>query len=545
MWAGLLTLLIAGPWLLPGYLFGTDWPGPRRFAFPTEALSWAPFEALLAASALVIGGEATGKLVFCGFVFTATALAYRAVPTGGFVARAVGSSIYVANPFVYGRLQYGQLFVLAGYAVLPWVAIRIRRLLNEPSLVTATLAAVSLTLIGILSVHIFLAAIVLSAALATAHLVAVDDRFGYVKRRAVPFLVTTIATLGASAFWIIPLLTARGYQGTTLAGIGTGDLKVFATIPDQHVGLIPNLLGLYGFWAEGTGRFDSMKQFVPIWPVVLLLLLIVCGIGAFSVFRRRDQLLAPWLAGLLAAAVIALVLEMGVSHPFTAGLVGWLDANFSPYRGMRDAGKWAAILAFAYSQLGALGAVAILEWIRTRAPRSLRSEWIASTAVALLLALPLYYGNGLLYGAHGEIKPSQYPPGWYAADRLLSSDRHPGRTLFLPWHEYLGFSFIRNQNKVVAPPGPAFFSVPLVVSADPETPGVALPADPDQIALYDLVREGSQGNWAQVLAAHKIKYVLLAHEVDWAKYDYLDQQADLVLVQDFGSIALYRNDLVS
>jgi hypothetical protein len=210
---------------------------------------------------------------------------------------------------------------------------------------------------------------------------------------------------------------------------------------------------------------------------------------------------------------------------------------------MRDAGKWAALLALVYSQLGALGAAAILEWLGKKAPREIRSEWVVSGAVAVLLALPLYYGNGLLYGAHGQIKPSQYPAGWYAADRVLASDSHPGRTLFLPWHEYLGFSFIRNQNKVVAPPGPAFFSVPLLVSLDPEVAGVGPPATPDQIALYDLVREGSNGSWAQVLAAHKIKYVLLAREVDWGSYNYLNDQPGLTLVKDFNSIVLYRNNL--
>ena len=28
VWAGLLTILISGPWLGGGYIFGTDWPGP-------------------------------------------------------------------------------------------------------------------------------------------------------------------------------------------------------------------------------------------------------------------------------------------------------------------------------------------------------------------------------------------------------------------------------------------------------------------------------------------------------------------------------------
>src|SRR5712692_3198279 len=69
IWAAFLTLFVAGPWLLPGYLFGTDWPGPRRIDFPTEVTSSAPLQALLAGMSAVFGGEATGKLLICGFLF--------------------------------------------------------------------------------------------------------------------------------------------------------------------------------------------------------------------------------------------------------------------------------------------------------------------------------------------------------------------------------------------------------------------------------------------------------------------------------------------
>jgi hypothetical protein len=212
---------------------------------------------------------------------------------------------------------------------------------------------------------------------------------------------------------------------------------------------------------------------------------------------------------------------------------------------MRDAGKWAAVLALVYSQLVGLGAVAILDWLRQRTPDIEGREWLLGTATGLLLAFPLYYGNGLLFGMHGEIKPSQYPPGWYAADRALLADDHPGRALFLPWHEYMTLSFVRNQNSVVASPAPTFFSTPVLVSLNPELTGVAPPTNPDQVAISDLVKVGDQGRWAEVLASLSVKYVLVAREVDWQSYRYLEHQSGFVKVGDFGAILLYRNDLVS
>jgi hypothetical protein len=539
-WAAFLTVLVAGPWLAPGYLFGTDWPGPRNIPLPTDPISDAPLQTILAVASSAIGGEFTAKLLVLCSLFVAALLAYRAVPASGFVPGAVAATVYVVNPFVYGRLHYGQLYLLAGYAVLPWVASRLRQLLIEPRASAAILAAVSLTLLGILSLHLLLASTVLIGALVVAHFVRAGERVAYLKRLVPNLMLAAIAALGASAYWIIPLLSGRGYEGTRLAGIGTGDLYAFAAISDRQLGLMPNLLGLYGFWAEATGRFSSMKMFAPGWPVILGLLLILCGLGAFAGLKDRSRSLAPWVAGLLLTTALALILEMGVSHPLTTPLVQWLNAYIPIYKGMRDAGKWAALLALVYSQLAALGAMAILDWTRKRFHRGIRSEWVTNVAVGLLLALPLYYGNGLLYGAHGEIRPSLYPAGWYAADRVLVSDSKPGRTLFLPWHEYMRYSFIQNQNPVVAPPAPTFFSVPILASANPEVPGIAAPASAEQVAVTALVQEGAKGRWADVLGSLNVRYILVAKELDWQSYSYLDTQMGLTRVGDYGAIVLFR-----
>ena len=57
------------------------------------------------------------------------------------------------------------------------------------------------------------------------------------------------------------------------------------------------------------------------------------------------------------------------------------------------------------------------------------------------------------------------------------------------------------------------------------------------------VVRGDKGEWAQVLAAHGVKYVLLSHELEWKSYSYLDFQPDMVKIADFGSIEVYRNSL--
>jgi hypothetical protein len=545
LWAGFLAIAVAGPWFFPGYLFGTDWPGPRHFLFPTNLSSAAPIEAALAAAASLVGAEMTGKLFVMGVLLGSGALAYLAVPTGGFVARAVAATIYVVNPFVYGRLHYGQFFLLGGYAALPWVASRLRRLLCGPGLVTSLLAALGLVVLGAFSTHVFLMAWVFAAALVCAQLVLARGKFEHLMRFGPWLTLTFVVTVLGSGYWLVPSLSGHGPEASLIAGTTAAELGAYAAVPDHRLGLVPNLLGLYGFWAENSGRFTSMKAFVPFWPALLVVLLLLAGVGAAATLRGWRTPLAAWVAGLVLAGAVAIVLEMGVSNPATVGLVQWLDTHLAPYRGMRDAGKWAVVLAVVYSQLGALGAAAVFERITRWRPGSTRSEWVAGILVAALLSLPLYYGNGLLFGAHGEIKSSQYPAGWYAADRVLAADSSPDRTLFLPWHEYMRYSFIQNQNAVVVSPAPTFFSVPIIVSANPEVPGITAPNTADQAAVSNLVLAGDKDLWAEALAARGIKYVLLAHELDWGSYQYLDNQPGLVKVGDYGSISLYRNTLVS
>ena len=542
LWPAFLTLLVGTPWLGGGYIFGTDWPGPRRFDFPSNLSSSAPLEAALSALSVAISAQLAAKVLIFGFLFAGSYLAYRALPVGDFIPRASASALFVVNPFVYSRMHYGQLYLLAGYCALPWVLIRLDHLLHRPSLLNGTLMALSVALVGVFTPHLTLVAGILATVMAAFFTVAAEQRVAYLKSLAPSALAAAAVAFVLSAYWVIPLLLARGVEGSRIASFGPGDLIAFAAVPDERLGLVPNLLGLYGFWAEDTARFTSLKAFVPYWPLAMAGILVVSGVGVRWAFSRQPRrAVAPWVTGLLVAGAIALILEMGVSHPATAGITRWLDAHFTFYRGMRDAGKWAALLALVYSQLFGLGAAAILERVRNLKLKPAAIEWVGATAAGLLLALPLYYGNGLLFGFHGGIRPSQYPAGWYAADRALGEDPHPGRTLFLPWHLYLSFPFIENQNEVVACPAPTFFSVPILYSRDPGVFGVPPPEDRDQEAVAVLVKAGEHGQWARTLSGLGVKYILLAKTVDWATYKFLDTQTGIARVADYGSIVLYKD----
>jgi hypothetical protein len=494
-----------------------------------------------------LSAELATKILVLASLFVAALAAFEALPTGDFVPRASASLIYVLNPFVYGRLHYGQLYLVAAYAVLPWVALRIFRLLVAPSFANSLLVAVGLVVIEMLAVHLLLAALLLlglASICATAY-----SRLNrvYVARLGASLGIAALVTLVLSSYWLIPYLAGKTYESQVIPRIGAGDLTAYAAVRDPSVGLARNLLGLYGFWAEAVHRFPSMKLFVPGWELVVTIMLLLAGIGTVSVFVVRIGELRElrwWVIALVFTGVVALILEAGAADPRIAPLIRWLDVVFPPYRGMRDSGKWASALALVYAQLIPLGLMGIRDWLKGRFNGRPLMETTTGLAAGLALALPLYYGNGLLFGMHGQIQPSMYPTGWYAADRAMAADPTQDRALFLPWHLYLRLSFVRNVNSVVATPAPRFFSIPVVVSADPEVGGIAPPNDPDHRTIATLVAAGERADWATALAARNIKYVLVANEVDSERFAFFAHQPGFVRVAGDESIALYRNTLL-
>src|SRR5437867_5097088 len=77
-WAAFLTLLVAGPWLGAGYFFGTDFPGPRHFDWPSVVSSSLPLQAAMRVVSWLISAEATAKLFVLSILFVAALAAFTA-----------------------------------------------------------------------------------------------------------------------------------------------------------------------------------------------------------------------------------------------------------------------------------------------------------------------------------------------------------------------------------------------------------------------------------------------------------------------------------
>jgi hypothetical protein len=98
--------------------------------------------------------------------------------------------------------------------------------------------------------------------------------------------------------------------------------------------------------------------------------------------------------------------------------------------------------------------------------------------------------------------------------------------------------------RVIANPGDSFFDKPTLVSDDPEF-GNAAPEAPDAqkqlLTTRILPTAHTSTTLGRQLAPLHVKYVLLVNDFDYQKYHYLDNQTDLKLVAQTGTLKLYRN----
>jgi hypothetical protein len=161
-------------------------------------------------------------------------------------------------------------------------------------------------------------------------------------------------------------------------------------------------------------------------------------------------------------------------------------------------------------------------------------------AVAALL-LPIALTPSMFWGFAGQLKPRQYPADWYAVNRQLNADHDSFSVLFLPWHQYMSYDF---AGRIIASPGQAFFDKPVIASDDPEIKGaIATTATSQTRAVGSILQHKSQNHQLGAsLDRYTVKYILVAKDLDYRKYDYLDRQSDLRLIRETPTLKLYSNE---
>lgn len=537
-----LGLLVLRSFLPGGYFLSLDAVfGPRgdamaRLLGTRETLAghlvWKlPTEAL---GALIGADHAILLLVLLPILPLAGLGAHRLAGGRGAAAYLAGT-LYALNAFVYARLVAGQIYLLWGYALLPFFVHAWLALLDKPTTRRLGVASALLGLVLAAQAHVFILALMAAGALALAH---------GGRRPWAPLARLGIASAFAlllNAFWILPLLL---HPTSAVGAISTADYETFAPHAWTGHGLPLELLTLHGFWRDGVPYAEASLGAAWLVPGLLLVALGVFGLAlGIAAPRTRRTTLA-----LAAAGAAGLLLALSTAQPPASPLSLWrwelpLAAAF------RDGQKFIVLLALAY----AWGAALALRGLATLA-RRLPARWAtqaAAAGVVLALAVPVVVAAPLVNDLEGMVEPTQYPESWADADAAMQASGKPGHLLVLPWHHYLDLPWLAQSQPRIAIPAEVYFSRHVMAGDNIEIEGQPTQSsDPRSAYLEALLADLAllHGNprgvtqLGNLLAPLGVSHVLLLKTADWERYaNVLAQQEDLRLVLERDDLLLYEN----
>jgi hypothetical protein len=434
-----VAFVVVAPLTRRGWLLLLDWvPGPRQVGatggatLPTGPVFWWPVSA-----AHSLFGAAVGWLPLA--VALALAAAGAAQLVGGpWAARVAAGVAYAWNPFVYDRIAVGQMSVLVGYALLPWL---LRSALRAASWRGALIVGAWWAAIALCTLHFAWIGglLVLCVAIVRARELGAARVFGGFAIAA--GLAAGLVGLGVLATH--PSISPRGSVAV---------LTSFGTRSDPSLGRSLGILAQQGFWRSVVPRpRDDLDRF---FPVIAGASIAAAGLG---LVLARGTTRARLAASVAVAGVSGWVLAHGSAGPFGSVYRAMFE-HLPGFGVMREAQKWVALVSLGIAVGTGCLAAAIA---RTRVPR-------AAWAVVLI---PIALAPTLAWGLSDRIEPVHYPGSWAAV--RSATDRVPGDIVALPWEQY-PMSVITGDH-TIANPAPAYFGSRIVTSRNPGVDG--LPGD--------------------------------------------------------------------
>jgi hypothetical protein len=529
---GLVSVLILGPLLLPGYVLTLDMSWPPRWEFPTTVANGYPLYVLLTILNFVLPSMVLQKIILWGIFVVSGYGMYRLVRdlherTSTKFRSEVGylaGLLYMINPFTYDRFMDGQWLVLIGYAFLPVFTLALLKLLDGYTRRRLLWLAGVTIAVSYTSIHTLYMLLVIAAVPIGWKLYDLRSSKSPLVQMIGALCLVIVITLIANFFWFA--------APNGLSQITDFDMRHALTFRSVGHGILSapfNLLTLGGYWGEAQGRFVLAKSVVVIWPILIITILGLVGLGIRALWpQHRKLVITLGISGL-----VGWILSVGVSAPVFREVYLWLVHTLPLFQGFREPQKFIALLVLTYAVLASFGASRILA--------SKKVQEYRMPLVILLLALPILYTPTLLWGGFGQLRAVDYPSDWYALDRKLDAETPAPSTVFLPWHQYLYLDF---AGRTVASPAKQFFRTPIIQNDDPALGLIDSPSTDTRAQIVDkrIVRAKEKANASKTLTQIGVKYIVVSKTADWRNYSYLSRQPDLTLISDTNTLLVYRND---
>ena len=337
-----------------------------------------------------------------------------------------------------------------------------------------------------------------------------------------------------SIWWIAPYFNINSSRGEFIQeAVGQEDFNVFQTASDDKYGVLINAAALYGFWGDRMDRYTVPKDVMFYWPILFLIIFSLAVFGAISALKKNKFITSVFI--IVSAA--AFILSVGIAYKPFAPIINFLYDKIFIFKGFREPQKFSALLVLAYAYFGAIGINSILNNFKIQKLVNFKI-----LLAAFFIALPILYSPLMVWGFKGQLYTSHYPQEWFETNEILNEDKDNFKVLFFPWHQYMSFSFAKN--KVFANPAPNFFDKEIIAGDNMELGEIYSHSQKpiSQFIENEILEKRNEiNNLGEMLTDFNIKYIILAKEVDWQEYKFLDGQNDIELICDVEYLKIYQN----
>ena len=460
------------------------------------------------------------------------------------------------NPFVYDRALYGQFGILVAYGFLLFVIaylIGIYQTLNLKKIYSVAMVS-ALTLMFSVHFIFFLAPFYILFLIGLILKIKKPSPTPPKEGNALPspsrrgelikiFIFSVLIVLIINANWIFAIISGASSTASFVQeGISQQDLIAFQTSGNGAIGTFENVLMMSGFWGKDQFRYLDLTK-TSGWQKSFLILIPIILYGVYLSFRRRPK--KPTSAfghpspegnyltiGLIIIFISAVVLAVGIKAPIAREITLYLYNHLPLYKGLREPQKWVAVIIPIYLIFLTIGVAKIKTW-------KVINKNLGWCVLALMVII-IMQAPSLLWGFNRQVQPTNYPADWQEVDKFLLNNSAQSygcsdKIIFLPWHLYMSFNW---AGKIMANPAPAFFSCPVVFGTNMEFGGIYDNSGNPEGQTIEHWLEAS-GN-VNISDRPKARYIILAKEVDWRNYAWLNNLDYLKLIKETPTLIVYE-----
>lgn len=515
-----IAILVLFPILIKsGYIFTLDLVLTPKIAFPTVINNGFLLDYSLYLLNFVIPSYIIEKILFFLIIILSGIGIHQLIPIKNNLPKYFAGTLYIINPFTYSRFLAGHTALLLAYALIPFAIKTIFNFFKNTNWQNTLKLSLWFSIIIVSCLHgIYFVSLIFFVSF-----LFFTTKNNFLKLLRYTVLIFFIFVL-LNSYWIAPTFFKKNNLVQFTNNIEKADLFLFQTAADEKYSVWINTAAMNGFWVDRELQYIPSKQGNPFW---LPIFLVILGLSFWGIYSVKDEKTKKIAELFFLLGCIALVLAVGVSFkPFQPLILYLFDHSFI-VRGFREPQKFVSLLCLSYAFLGALGLDDL-------------SKRINAIYMPLFLIIPFIYCPLMLNGFAGQMVVTNYPESWYKTNQILNTDTKDFRVLFFPWHQYITFNFI---DKNIVNPAPFFFNKTILSSLERESGAVYISLnDPDNEYIKRILREKDfMSNAGERFAKLNIKYIILAKEVDYKNYLFLNNQQDLKIIYSADDLILYKN----